>query len=201
MKKVFFGAFSLLLMACGSGNRTSENRQEDSLDGVIDSNAQVETTIAAAEQARRDSIYQDSLRQDSLRQASLRRDSIQKEFENQFITPIELVYKINGRYDSKSGSEIKKILKAKGYKIVTFDDGIAWSAKKESKNPITGVLYKQEFEVGCGARCSMSIEFANKQDAKKFYKALDKYNHVYQITETEFRKVWELYDKYIETLV
>lgn len=196
MKKVLLGALVLFLMASCSDNNDSgkeieePNRITDSLEQVKTLRQTKEVIQAAREQERLDSIRQDSIR----------RDSLQMDFVNQFITPIELVDKSNPEYYAKDSSEIKKILKAKGYKIKNFDDGLGWSAKKDGKNPITGAYYKQEFEFGCGARCAMSIEFANKQDAKNFYKGLDKYNSVYQLNETEFRKIWEIEDNWIDVI-
>lgn len=190
------GTAALLLMASCSGYNNSEKTHEDSA-RIADSIAQVEAAKAAAERARLDSLRQDSIRRDSIRQ-----DSIQKAFENQFLTPLEIVDKKDKEYPVKSPQDIKKILKAKGYKITNLnEDGFEWSAKKDGNNPITGAYYKQEIEVGCGARCAMTIEFTNKEEARKFYKKLEKYNSKYRLNETEYRKIWELEDNWIDVIV
>lgn len=68
MKKIFFGAVMMLLMASCSGNGTTKKASDDSA-RIADSIAQVEAAKAAAEQARLDSIRQDSIRQDSIAKA------------------------------------------------------------------------------------------------------------------------------------
>lgn len=60
MKKLFFGAVMMLLMASCSGNGALKKAKEDSA-RIADSIAQVENAKAAAEQARLDSIRQDSI--------------------------------------------------------------------------------------------------------------------------------------------
>ena len=60
MKKLFFGAAALLLMASCSGNGASKKANDDSA-RIADSIAQVETAKVTSEQACLDSLRQDSI--------------------------------------------------------------------------------------------------------------------------------------------
>lgn len=64
MKKLLFGAATLLLISSCSGNSIKEKAKEDSI-RIADSIAQVDASKAAAEQARLDSIRQDSIQKEA----------------------------------------------------------------------------------------------------------------------------------------
>lgn len=97
------------------------------------------------------------------------------ELEKQFILPSELVTKRN----VKQNTDILKYLKNKGFKITYDPLGEKWeSAYKEVLDSETGKMYSMELFWNCGAHsCSIHINFANKQDARNFYKKTKRYNN------------------------
>lgn len=163
--KVSFGVAIMsiiILTACGPSKNERERAYQDSLRRV-DSIAQAYELAIVDETMRLEAMRQDSIRRDSIR-----KDSIQKDFNNQFIQPQELV----GKHDGA----IKKILKAKGYKITQWGDEYegGWDTKKGFKNPITGSYYFTDIHFESGNRNWIYITFATQQDAKQFYKEIHK---------------------------
>ena len=101
------------------------------------------------------------------------------ELEQQFILPSELVTKSKYIKDwLSSNADILKYLKKKGFKITYNNFGDWETAYKEVVDLKTGKKYSMELYWCCGAKyCTVSIEFANKQDARKFYNKIKQYNN------------------------
>ena len=187
MKKILFGAVSVLLMACSSGNDSSEKEREesnhtaleqaqhlpasDSLEHTEAIRQDHETAQATIEQQRLNTIRQDSLK-------------IIDKFNEAKLKPSDVFIKMKGGDNTVKESKVMtKMLDSKGYKllkkklnfIVDTDWGgdmtaSYWKYRLEIENPYSNKKYNCEVYIGVVYGNALEITFNDEKEAIDFLK-------------------------------